>query len=172
MLLMGIDSTEEGLDKNAVANGDSLMLVTFNPKTLNATMLSIPRDSYVPISCFVGKYENKITHAAWHGTDCMMQTIEDYFGITIDYYAKVNFKGLVHLVDAVGGIDVEVPADLTPILITEASMAAFKGRDATMVLIIVYLRKFKIILVTAAITPTIMTLAILSFDFRSFSKTR
>lgn len=112
MLLMGIDSTEEGLDKNAVANGDSLMLVTFNPKTLNATMLSIPRDSYVPISCFVGKYENKITHAAWHGTDCMMQTIEDYFGITIDYYAKVNFKGLVHLVDAVGGIDVEVPADL------------------------------------------------------------
>jgi len=112
MLLMGIDSTEEGLDKNAVANGDSLMLVTFNPKTLNATMLSIPRDSYVPISCFTGKYENKITHAAWHGTDCMMQTIEDYFGITIDYYAKVNFKGLVHLVDAVGGIDVEVPADL------------------------------------------------------------
>lgn len=112
ILLMGIDSTEEGLDKNAVANGDSLMLVTFNPKTLNATMLSIPRDSYVPISCFTGKYENKITHAAWHGTDCMMQTIEDYFGIKIDYYAKVNFKGLVHLVDAIGGIDVEVPGDL------------------------------------------------------------
>lgn len=112
ILLMGIDSTEEGLSKNAVANGDSLMLVTFNPKTLNATMLSIPRDSYVPISCFAGKYENKITHAAWHGTDCMMQTIEDYFGIQIDYYAKVNFKGLVHLVDSIGGIDVEVPADL------------------------------------------------------------
>lgn len=112
MLLMGIDSEEEGLDKNAVANGDSLMLVTFNPKTLNATMLSIPRDSYVPISCFTGKYENKITHAAWHGTDCMMQTIEDYFGIQIDYYAKVNFKGLVHLVDAIGGIDVEVPGNL------------------------------------------------------------
>jgi len=112
MLLMGIDSEKEGLDKNAVANGDSLMLVTFNPKTLNATMLSIPRDSYVPISCFTGKYENKITHAAWHGTDCMMQTIEDYFGVKIDYYAKVNFKGLVHLVDAIGGIDVEVPGNL------------------------------------------------------------
>lgn len=112
ILLMGIDSTDEGLAKNAVANGDSLVLVTFNPKTLNATMLSIPRDSYVPISCFTGKYENKITHAAWHGTDCMMETIEDYFGINIDYYAKVNFKGLVHLVDAIGGIDVTVPADL------------------------------------------------------------
>lgn len=112
ILLMGIDSTDEGLSKNAVANGDSLLLITFNPKTLNVTMLSIPRDSYVPISCFAGKYENKITHAAWHGTDCMMATIEDYFGIRIDYYAKVNFKGLVHLVDAIGGIDVEVPADL------------------------------------------------------------
>lgn len=112
ILLMGIDSIEEGLKKNAVANGDSLILVTFNPKTLSATMLSIPRDSYVPIACFNDKAENKITHAAWYGTDCMMKTIENYFDITIDYYAKINFKGLVHLVDAVGGIDAEVPADL------------------------------------------------------------
>lgn len=112
ILLMGIDSIEEGLQKNAVANGDSLILVTFNPKTLSATMLSIPRDSYVPIACFSDNAENKITHAAWYGTDCMMQTIENYFDINIDYYAKINFKGLVHLVDAVGGIDVEVPTDL------------------------------------------------------------
>ena len=112
ILLMGIDSIEEGLEQNAVANGDSLILVTFNPKTLSATMLSIPRDSYVPIACFNDHAENKITHAAWYGTDCMMKTIENYFDITIDYYAKINFKGLVHLVDAVGGIDAEVPADL------------------------------------------------------------
>ena len=52
VLLMGIDSTEETLSKNATGNGDALMLVTFNPKTLNATILSIPRDSYVPIACF------------------------------------------------------------------------------------------------------------------------
>ncbi len=112
ILLMGIDSVDEGLSKNAVANGDSLILITFNPKTLSATMLSIPRDSYVPIACFSDKAENKITHAAWYGTDCMMETIENYFGVTIDYYAKINFKGLVHLVDSVGGIDVEVPGNL------------------------------------------------------------
>ncbi len=112
ILLMGIDSTDEVLTKNAVANGDTLILITFNPKTLNATMLSIPRDSYVPIACWSDKAENKITHAAGYGTDCMMNTIENYFDTDIDYYAKINFKGLVKLVDAVGGVEVEVPKRL------------------------------------------------------------
>ena len=108
ILLMGIDSTSEVLQKNAVANGDTLILMTFNPKTLNATMLSIPRDSYVPIACWSNKAENKITHAAGYGTDCMMNTIEEYIDINIDYYAKINFKGLVKLVDAVGGVEIDV----------------------------------------------------------------
>lgn len=112
ILLMGIDSTDEVLAKNAVANGDTLILITFNPKTLNATMLSIPRDSYVPIACWSGKTENKITHAAGYGNDCMMNTIENYLDINIDYYAKINFKGLVKLVDAVGGVDINVEQQL------------------------------------------------------------
>lgn len=112
ILLMGIDSTDEVLTKNAIANGDTLILITFNPKTLNATMLSIPRDSYVPISCWSGKPENKITHAAAYGNDCMINTIQDYFDVNIDYYAKINFKGLVKLVDAVGGVEVDVPKQL------------------------------------------------------------
>ena len=112
ILLMGIDSTAEVLSKNAVANGDTLILITFNPKTLNATMLSIPRDSYVPIACWANKAENKITHAAGYGNDCMINTIQNYFGIKIDYYAKINFKGLVKLVNAVGGVEVDVPTRL------------------------------------------------------------
>lgn len=112
ILLMGIDSTDDVLSKNAIANGDTLILITFNPKTLNATMLSIPRDSYVPISCWSGKPENKITHAAAYGNDCMINTIEDYFDTKIDYYAKINFKGLVKLVNAVDGVDVDVPKEL------------------------------------------------------------
>ncbi len=112
ILLMGIDSTAEVLSKNAVANGDTLILVTFNPKTLNATMISIPRDSYVPIACWPNKDENKITHAAGYGNSCMINTIQNYFGIQIDYYAKINFKGLVKLVDSVGGVEVDVPQRL------------------------------------------------------------
>lgn len=111
MLVMGIDSTTETLDKNATGNGDALMLVTFNPKTLNATILSIPRDTYVPIACFANEKENKITHAAWNGESCMIKTIENFTGIDIDYYVKINFQGVVKLVDALGGIEVDVPIE-------------------------------------------------------------
>lgn len=108
ILLMGVDSEVDGMSKNAAFNGDSLMLITFNPKTLSATMLSIPRDSYVPIACFKDQKENKITHAAWYGASCMMKTIENFTGIQIDYYAKVNFKAVVNLIDELGGVDVDV----------------------------------------------------------------
>lgn len=110
ILLMGVDSEKENI-KGASFNGDSLMLLTFNPTTLNTTILSIPRDTYVPIACFAGNRKNKITHAAWQGEDCMIKTIENFTGISIDYYAKINFKGVVKLVDALGGIDVDVPID-------------------------------------------------------------
>lgn len=108
ILLMGVDSEKEEI-KGSSFNGDSLILVTFNPKTLNATMLSIPRDTYTSISCFPSQRKNKITHAAWYGESCMMKTIENMFDITIDYYVKINFKGVVNIVDALGGIDVNVP---------------------------------------------------------------
>ncbi len=108
ILLMGVDSEKENI-KGASFNGDSLMLLTFNPTTLNTTILSIPRDTYVPIACFAGNRKNKITHAAWQGEDCMIKTIENFTGITIDYYAKINFKGVVKLVDSLGGIEVDVP---------------------------------------------------------------
>ena len=106
ILLMGVDGTGDGIASMS-ANGDSLMLVTFNPKTFKATMLSIPRDSYVPISCLGGK-RNKITHSAWGGEKCIIKTIENMTGLTIDYYAKINFNGIVKLVDTLGGIDVDV----------------------------------------------------------------
>jgi LCP family protein required for cell wall assembly len=109
MLIMGIDSTEDDIKSATSFNGDSLILVTFNPKTLNATMLSIPRDTFVPIMCFSGHKKNKITHAAWYGESCMIDTIENFTGINIDYYAKINFKGVVKLVDALGGVQVDVP---------------------------------------------------------------
>ena len=111
VLVMGIDSTADTLNKNATGNGDALMLLTFNPSTLNATILSIPRDTYVPIACFANQKENKITHAAWNGASCMIKTIENFTGIDIDYYVKVNFQGVVKLVEAMDGIEVDVPLD-------------------------------------------------------------
>lgn len=111
ILLMGVDSEEEGI-KGSSFNGDSLMVITFNPKTLGTTILSIPRDSYVPIACFSGKKKNKITHAAWQGEGCMIKTIQNLLDVDIDYYVKINFKGAVSLVDALGGVEIDVPYNL------------------------------------------------------------
>ena len=109
ILLMGVDSETDGLNANAAFNGDTLMLITFNPHTLNATMFSIPRDTYVPIACNNNRYA-KINSSAAYGTSCVIDTIEQLTDITIDYYVKINFKGVVDLVDALGGIEVDIEA--------------------------------------------------------------
>lgn len=109
MLLMGVDSEKDGLNANAAFNGDTLMLITFNPKTLTATIFSIPRDTYVPIACNNNRY-NKINSSAAYGTECVINTVQNLVGVTIDYYAKINFNGVIDLVDALGGIDVDVEA--------------------------------------------------------------
>lgn len=108
ILLIGVDSEEDGLDKNAAFNGDTIMLITFNPETLNATMFSIPRDTYVKVSCGNGQLQ-KINTSAYGGTSCVIKTVENMTGIDIDYYAKINFTGVINLVDALGGITVDVP---------------------------------------------------------------
>ena len=110
MLLLGVDSPEENI-QDAVALGDTIMVVTFNPHTLNATLFSIPRDTYVPITCY-RNVRSKITHAASGGDKCMINTIQNFFDVNIDYYAKINFKGMVQLVNALGGTDVDVPKEL------------------------------------------------------------
>ena len=109
VLVVGIDSTFNDISKVTSFNADSLMLITFNPKTSNATILSIPRDTYVPIACTKNKVKSKITHSGWYNTSCVVQTIEEWMDIDINYYIKINFAGLVNLVDAVDGIEVDVP---------------------------------------------------------------
>ena len=107
VLLMGVDSEKDGLNANAAFNGDTLILITFNPKTLTTTMFSMPRDLYVPISCNGNRY-NKINSSAAYGTSCVIGTVEELTDIKIDYYAKINFNGFIDLVDAIGGVDVDV----------------------------------------------------------------
>ena len=107
ILLMGVDSEKDGLNANAAFNGDTLILITFNPKTLTATMFSMPRDIYVPIACNNNRY-NKINSAAAYGTNCVINTVKNLTGVDIDYYAKINFNGFIDLVDVLGGVDVDV----------------------------------------------------------------
>lgn len=107
VLIMGVDSAKDGLKANQAFNGDTLILVTFNPNTLTATMFSLPRDLYVPIACNNNKYA-KINSSAAYGSTCVINTIKKLTDINIDYYVKINFKGVVELVDALGGVEVDV----------------------------------------------------------------
>lgn len=107
ILLMGVDSAYDGLNANAAFNGDTLMLITFNPNTLTATMFSLPRDTYVPIACNNNRY-HKINSSAAYGTECVINTVQNLVDIKIDYYAKINFNGVIDLVNTLGGIDIDV----------------------------------------------------------------
>lgn len=107
VLVMGVDSAKDGLKANQAFNGDTLILITFNPNTLTATMFSMPRDLYVPIACNHNKYA-KINSSAAYGSSCVIKTVQQLTDITIDYYVKINFTGAVELIDALGGITVDV----------------------------------------------------------------
>ena len=109
VLVMGIDSTVKDISKVTAFNADSLMLVTFNPKTYNATILSIPRDTYTNITCLSNSPKSKITHSGWHGESCVVKTVGSLMDIDIDYYVKINFTGVVNLVDAINGVEIDVP---------------------------------------------------------------
>lgn len=109
LLIMGVDSSSSSLKKSNSFNGDTLMLITFNPNTMNATILSIPRDTRVPIVCTKSKAKNKINSTGAYGADCVKDTITNFTGIEIDYWVKVNFQGVISLVNALGGIEVDIP---------------------------------------------------------------
>lgn len=107
MLFIGVDSSKDGVTSGY--NGDVLLLATFNPSTLRATITSIPRDTYIKTACSNGSYRRINTTTWGSSSTCAVKTVENLFDVDIDYYAKINFKGVVSLVDAVGGIDVDVP---------------------------------------------------------------
>ncbi len=107
MLFIGVDSSKDGVTSGY--NADVLLLVTFNPKTLRATLTSVPRDMYLKTACSGNSYR-RINTVTWgSSSECAVNTMEKLFDVDIDYYAKINFKGVVQLVDSVGGIDVDVP---------------------------------------------------------------
>lgn len=106
VLFIGVDSSNDGVTSGY--NADVLILTTFNPHTLQATMTSVPRDMYLKTACSGGTYRRINTTTWGSSSSCAVNTMENIFDVNIDYYAKINFKGIVKLVDSVGGIDVDV----------------------------------------------------------------
>jgi LCP family protein required for cell wall assembly len=110
VLLIGTD--QRSTDPNNWRS-DVLILAAVNPKTNSIKLISIPRDFYVKIANT--EVRTKINAAAAYGrmkgigeVENIRQTVENIFHVPIDYYAKVNFQGFEDLVDALGGVDVNV----------------------------------------------------------------
>lgn len=109
MLISGIDARSS--DLNAYSRSDVIMIAAFNPQTLKLSLTSIPRDTYLPVTC--RGISDKITHSGTGGIQCTETSLEAAFDIEIDYYVKVNFTAVVDIVDALGGIEVDVPFSFT-----------------------------------------------------------
>lgn len=92
---------------------DVNMLVAINPKTKQIAMVSTPRDSYVVFPGISGESRDKLTHAGNYGMDCLMATLENIYGVDIDYYVRVNFTSLIKMVDALGGVTVNSDYEFT-----------------------------------------------------------
>lgn len=124
ILLIGGDTSEE---RKTVPLTDSIILLTINPKNergnVSIDALSIPRDSRVEYACGAGvngaKPIGKINSAFGvgyrskqseeDGIDCTVKTVENLLDTKIDYYAYTNFDGLIKIIDAIGGVDINVP---------------------------------------------------------------
>lgn len=109
ILISGNDSFGK-LDE--VSRSDVDMVVTVNPVTSTVLMTSIPRDSYVQEYCddYACNYgaNDKLTHTGIYGVDTTRDTIEQLLDIDINYTYRVNFTSMIDIVDALGGVDIDV----------------------------------------------------------------
>ncbi|MFP5162747.1 LCP family protein [Staphylococcus equorum] len=115
ILFLGIDGNS-GREKNGQSTEqsrtDAMILSTFNSDKEQIRMLSIPRDtiSYIPK---VGYYD-KITHAhAYGGPTASMDSVEATLNVPVDYYVRINMDAFVDAVDELGGIEYNVPYDIS-----------------------------------------------------------
>lgn len=111
MLILGIDSSEERASSEEFEGdsfrSDSMILARVDPQQKIVTLVSIERDTYVEIE---GYGPNKINAAAAYGGAALtVTTIEEFAGVEISHYVSIDFDGFKAAVDALGGIEVDVP---------------------------------------------------------------
>ena len=94
------------------SRSDVNVIVTVNPNTKQILLTSTPRDYYVPLTVSNG-IPDKLTHAGIHGVDCSIGTLENLYGIDIDYYVRVNFTSVRKIVDLLGCVKVYSDYDFT-----------------------------------------------------------
>ena len=100
------------MNPSNLTRSDVNMLVVVNPLTKKALIVSVPRDTYVPLW---GDYDamDKLTHATIYGMDTWEQTLNSLLETDINYFVRINFQSLVNVIDALGGIEIDNPYEMT-----------------------------------------------------------
>lgn len=91
---------------STVSRSDVNIIMTVNMNTHKILLTTTPRDAYVKIPGGGENQYDKLTHAGIYGVETSEQTLEDLYGIKIDYYARINFTSFLKLIDQLGGVTV------------------------------------------------------------------
>ena len=98
---------------SSVSRSDVNIIMTVNRETKKILLTTTPRDSYVPIADGGNDQKDKLTHAGIYGVDASIHTLENLYGIDLNYYARLNFTSFLKLIDLLGGVDVHNDQDFT-----------------------------------------------------------
>lgn len=118
LLLLGVDYRDWEAQSEA-ARSDTMILLTLDPQTKTAGILSVPRDLWVSIPGF---QHGKINTAYYlgdayklpgGGPALAIKTVESLLGVPINYYAQVDFGAFISFIDEIGGVKIDVPEALT-----------------------------------------------------------
>ena len=114
ILFMGIDQRP---GETTACRTDTMILISINPQDMSASLLSIPRDLWVPIRhpkhpedrINTAHYWGEVENYPGGGPELAKDTVQYNFGVPVHYYARLNFAGFEQIIDRIGGIDINVP---------------------------------------------------------------
>ena len=118
ILVLGLDYRDWAANSDA-SRSDTMMLLTLDPLSKTAGMLSIPRDMWVSIPGFQhGKintayYLGDAYELPGGGPALAVKTVESFLGVPINYYAQIDFGAFVRFIDEIGGVKIDVPEPIT-----------------------------------------------------------
>ncbi|WNS73235.1 LCP family protein [Streptococcus sp. DTU_2020_1001019_1_SI_AUS_MUR_006] len=98
---------------SSVSRSDVNIIMTVNQETKKILLTTTPRDAYVPIADGGNNQNDKLTHAGIYGVDASIHTLENLYGIDLNYYARLNFTSFLKLIDLLGGVDVNNDQEFT-----------------------------------------------------------
>ena len=115
VMVVGLDYGDWSVDREGPSRSDTMILLTIDPVSKTAGLLSIPRDMWVNIPGFgYSKINNAYAFGELYklpggGPGLAMKTVENFLGIPIQYYAQIDFTAFARMIDDIGGICMDVP---------------------------------------------------------------